>query len=184
MAKLCSVCGKELTPNARFCASCGAVVSESPVEVTGTIHSLGTTTDSGPLTAVEPPELTKVAPGAYELLIVRGPAAGSRIELVGAEMSVGRSPDAAIFLDDITVSRLHAKFERADTGWKLVDLGSLNGSYVNRERIDSVSLTRGDQIQIGKYRFHYLAGDSGAGSSSAGNSSAGNSNDGNETDEV
>lgn len=159
MAQLCSVCGKELTPNARFCASCGAVVSEKPVEVTGTIHSLGTTTDSGPLSAIEPPELTKIAPGTFELLIVRGPASGSRVELVGDEMTVGRSPDASIFLDDITVSRLHARFERTENGWRLVDLGSLNGSYVSRERIDSVDLKAGDQIQIGKYRFHYLAGE-------------------------
>jgi hypothetical protein len=160
VSTLCTSCGKPLTPDARFCADCGAVVQRLPStpDVTGTIHALGTTTDSGPLQPVESPESANLAPGSHVLLVVRGPATGSRIELVGDEMTAGRSPDTAIFLDDITVSRQHATFKRTDSGWRLHDLSSLNGTYVNRDRVDSVDLTKGDEIQIGKYRFHYLVG--------------------------
>lgn len=163
MSDLCTSCGKPLTPEARFCAECGAVVQRPPAspEVTGTIHSLGTTTDSGPLQPVESPERTSVPPGSQILLIVRGPGSGSRIELVGDEMTAGRSPETSIFLDDITVSRQHATFKRSGADWQLVDLGSLNGTYVNRDRVDTVVLHSGDEIQIGKYRFHYLVGPDG-----------------------
>ena len=76
-------------------------------------------------------------------------------------MTAGRSPETAIFLDDITVSRQHATFKRVAGEWTLVDLGSLNGTYVNRDRVDTVALSKGDEIQIGKYRFHYLVGPGG-----------------------
>lgn len=163
MSELCTSCGKPLTPGARFCAECGAVVQRPPAspDVTGTIHSLGTTTDSGPLPPIDSPESADLEPGSHVLLIVRGPASGSRIELVGDEMTAGRSPETAIFLDDITVSRQHATFKRVGGGWQLVDLGSLNGTYVNRDRVDTVDLNKGDEIQIGKYRFHYLVGPGG-----------------------
>ncbi len=162
MSDLCTSCGKPLTPDARFCAECGAVVQRLPStpDVTGTIHALGTTTDSGPIQPVKSPESEDVAPGSHVLLIVRGPASGSRIELVGDQMTAGRSPETAIFLDDITVSRQHATFNRTDSGWQLRDLSSLNGTYVNRNRVDKVDLVKGDEIQIGKYRFHYLVGSS------------------------
>ncbi len=159
MTEICTSCGKPLTPNARFCAECGAVVVAMPpaAEVTGTIHSLGTTTDSGPLAPLEAPEDAMVEHGSHALLIVRGPAAGEQIELVGDEMTAGRAPEAEIFLDDITVSRHHARFERNDSSWRLNDLHSLNGTYVNRDRVDTVDLEHGDEIQIGKYRFRFLA---------------------------
>lgn len=144
---------------------CGAMVpgQTAASDVTGTIHSLGTTTtDSGPLKPVQAPEEVSVAVGMNVLLIVRGPSSGSKIELIGDEMTAGRAPDMAIFLDDITVSRQHARFEQVDNTWRLTDLGSLNGTYVNRDRIDSIALTHGDEIQIGKYRFHFLAGAAGS----------------------
>ena len=148
----------------RFCAECGASSPSFPPahsaqqDITGTIHSLGTTTtDSGPLPVITPPEL--VEPGKHVLLIVRGPASGTRIFLEGDQLTVGRSPETDIFLDDITVSRQHARFVRNGDIWQLVDLGSLNGSYVNRERVDNIQLNYGDEIQIGKYRFHYITGD-------------------------
>ena len=160
MTDLCTSCGKPLTPAARFCADCGAVVQAVPLtpDVTGTIHSLGTATDSGPIEPVQTVEAGAIEPGSYALLIARGPGIGSRIELSGLEMTVGRSPETAVFLDDITVSRVHATFKRSSTGWQLNDQGSLNGTYVNRDRVDSVELAMGDEIQIGKYRFHYLTG--------------------------
>lgn len=131
----------------------------TPSEITGTIHSLGTQSgDSGPLPSVQDPALAAVEPGSHVLLIVRGPAAGTRIELTGTHMTVGRAADTDVFLDDITVSRQHANFDRDGDNWILVDLGSLNGTYVNRQRVDRVELRNGDEIQIGKYRFHYARG--------------------------
>ncbi len=99
--------------------------------------------------------------GSAMLLVQRGPDAGARFLLDTDVVTVGRHPDSDIFLDDISVSRRHATFTRADTGYVVSDLGSLNGSYVNRDRIDSdVPLTGGDEVQIGKYRLIYFAGSS------------------------
>lgn len=163
MSDLCKSCGKPLTPDARFCAECGAVVARPPSspEVTGTIHSLGTTTDTGPLPSVPVGDSSPIEVGSHALVIVRGPGSGSQIDLVGDEMTAGRAPETSIFLDDITVSRQHATFKKNGGQWQLVDRGSLNGTYVNRDRVDTVELQNGDEIQIGKYRFHYLAGPSG-----------------------
>lgn len=80
------------------------------------------------------------------------------LELAESPTTVGRSSDTSIFLDDITVSRRHAQFETSGDGWALRDLGSLNGTYVNRRPIERVDLASGDEIQIGKYRFRYLIG--------------------------
>jgi pSer/pThr/pTyr-binding forkhead associated (FHA) protein len=99
--------------------------------------------------------------GSAMLLVQRGPDAGARFLLDTDVVTVGRHPDSDIFLDDISVSRRHATFTRGDSGYVVSDLGSLNGSYVNRDRIDSdVALTGGDEVQIGKYRLIYFAGSS------------------------
>ena len=99
--------------------------------------------------------------GSAMLLVQRGPDAGARFLLDTDVVTVGRHPDSDIFLDDISVSRRHATFTRGDAGYVVSDLGSLNGSYVNRDRIDSdVALTGGDEVQIGKYRLIYFAGSS------------------------
>ena len=95
--------------------------------------------------------------GSAMLLVQRGPDAGARFLLDTDVVTVGRHPDSDIFLDDISVSRRHATFSRGDSGYVVSDLGSLNGSYVNRDRIDSdVLLSGGDEVQIGKYRLTFL----------------------------
>lgn len=164
MDQKCSSCDRPLPEGATFCVGCGAVVEGQTggSDVTGTIHSLGTTTaDSGPIEPIQTDQRRAVDAGKHVLVIVRGPSSGSEIELIGDEMIAGRAPDTAIFLDDITVSRQHARFDLTDQVWQLTDLGSLNGTYVNRARIDSVTLSDGDEIQIGKYRFHFLSGSAG-----------------------
>ncbi|MGI9084751.1 MAG: FHA domain-containing protein [Aeromicrobium sp.] len=99
--------------------------------------------------------------GSAMLLVQRGPDAGARFLLDTDVVTVGRHPDSDIFLDDISVSRRHATISRGDSGYVVSDLGSLNGSYVNRDRIDNdVALTGGDEVQIGKYRLIYFAGSS------------------------
>jgi pSer/pThr/pTyr-binding forkhead associated (FHA) protein len=97
--------------------------------------------------------------GSAMLLVQRGPDAGARFLLDTDVVTVGRHPDSDIFLDDISVSRRHATFTRTVNGYVISDLGSLNGSYVNRDRIDSdVVLSGGDEVQIGKYRLIFFSG--------------------------
>jgi pSer/pThr/pTyr-binding forkhead associated (FHA) protein len=96
--------------------------------------------------------------GAALLVVKRGPNAGSRFLLDRAVTSAGRHPDSDIFLDDVTVSRRHAEF-RSDAGeFVVVDVGSLNGTYVNREPVDTAVLVDGDEVQIGKFRLVFITG--------------------------
>jgi pSer/pThr/pTyr-binding forkhead associated (FHA) protein len=97
--------------------------------------------------------------GSAMLLVQRGPDAGARFLLDTDVVTVGRHPDSDIFLDDISVSRRHANFTRSEGRYVVSDLGSLNGSYVNRDRIDTdVALSGGDEVQIGKYRLIFFSG--------------------------
>ncbi len=97
-------------------------------------------------------------PGAALLVVKRGPNAGSRFLLDQPTTSAGRHPDSDIFLDDVTVSRRHAEFRQDDDNFQVVDVGSLNGTYVNREPVDSSELQNGDEVQIGKFRLVFLTG--------------------------
>ncbi|GAA3525109.1 glycogen accumulation regulator GarA [Aeromicrobium flavum] len=97
--------------------------------------------------------------GNAMLLVQRGPDAGSRFLLDQDVVSAGRHPSSDIFLDDISVSRRHATFSRRGSGYVVTDLGSLNGTYVNRDRIDGdIPLAGGDEVQLGKYRLIYFPG--------------------------
>ena len=148
----CPECGYNNPESARFCAKCGAalVVSEEG-EHTETF-TLGDSGDS--------PETLDDLGLQGGVLVVRsgGGRAGETFALVTSPTVIGRSPECGIFLDDVTVSRTHAAFTQDGGGWRLQDQGSLNGTYVNRERVDSAVLSDGDEIQIGKYRFTYLHG--------------------------
>jgi len=90
--------------------------------------------------------------------VKRGPNAGSRFLLDDALTKVGRHPDSEIFLDDVTVSRRHAEFLRQGGAYVVRDVGSLNGTYLNRERVEEARLENGDEVQIGKFKLVYLAG--------------------------
>lgn len=96
--------------------------------------------------------------GSALLVAHEGPNRGARFLLDQAKVTVGRHPDADIFLDDVTVSRRHAIFERDGEEFRLVDTGSLNGTYVNNDRVDAVLLRTGMELQIGKFRLSYYAG--------------------------
>ena len=91
-------------------------------------------------------------------MVKRGPNAGSRFLLDRSTTSAGRHPDSDIFLDDVTVSRRHAEFRRDAGEFVVVDVGSLNGTYVNREPVDTAVLANGDEVQIGKFRLVFLTG--------------------------
>lgn len=105
---------------------------------------------------VTPDAAIEALPPDSALLVVRhGPNTGARFLLDAPATSVGRDTRAEIFLDDVTVSRKHAEFRRAAEGFEVRDVGSLNGTYVNRERIESAVLAAGDEVQIGKYRLTF-----------------------------
>ncbi|HEY7812389.1 MAG TPA: FHA domain-containing protein, partial [Nakamurella sp.] len=91
--------------------------------------------------------------GTALLVVKRGPNAGSRFLLDRDKITAGRHPESDIFLDDVTVSRRHAEFRRTPEGYEVADIGSLNGTYVNREPIEVSPLTNGDEVQIGKFRL-------------------------------
>ncbi|GAB2672834.1 FHA domain-containing protein [Thalassiella azotivora] len=104
--------------------------------------------------------------GSALLVVQRGPNSGARFLLDSERTTVGRHPDSNIFLDDVTVSRKHAEFVRDGQGFRVRDVGSLNGTYVNRDRVDDVPLRSGDEVQVGKYRMTYHPSPRAGGSSS------------------
>lgn len=96
--------------------------------------------------------------GSALLVVKRGPNAGSRFLLDQAVTTAGRHPESDIFLDDVTVSRRHAEFRKNRDSYEVVDVGSLNGTYVNREPKNSAVLANGDEVQVGKFRLVFLIG--------------------------
>jgi len=136
---------------------------ERPGETTSTI-SLGRTDDDlGDDLYPDSASFGALPPGSALLLVMRGPNAGSRFRLDGELTTAGRHPDSDIFLDDVTVSRRHAEFRRDVGEFVVVDVGSLNGTYVNREPVDTAVLANGDEVQIGKFRLVFLTGPRDAG---------------------
>ena len=116
-------------------------------------------TDADPtLSAQDQATVDALAHGTALLVVLRGPNTGARFLLDSDEVSTGRHPDSDIFLDDVTVSRTHATFRREDDEFLVRDVGSLNGTYVNRERIEQATLKTGDEVQIGKFRLVFYAG--------------------------
>ena len=134
---------------------------DQPLDATSTMI-LGGIEDTGESPEVGTVEAGRVAeqlPTGSALLVVRrGPNAGSRFLLDTDVTTAGRHPDSDIFLDDVTVSRRHAEFHRDVGTFTVRDVGSLNGTYVNRERVESATLNNGDEVQIGKFRLVFIAG--------------------------
>ena len=146
----CSECQQPVSPESKFCSSCGAAVNEVG---TGTLPPVG---DTGPTPAINDELFQDLEPGSAVLLVHRGPEEGQRFPLVESSVSIGRARQATIFLDDVTVSRKHAQLDRGSDSWRISDVGSLNGTYLNRERVEDSVLASGDEIQVGKYRFIFL----------------------------
>jgi hypothetical protein len=150
----CPECGALNDEGANYCQRCGAFLAttDSPPSTTTATYKVGETGE------IEEIELREVA-GRGAALVIRagGGRAGESFPLDGDRMTVGRRPDSDIFLDDITVSRDHAVLVRRGSDYFLDDCGSLNGTYVNRRRIESHHLTDGDELQIGKYKLAFLS---------------------------
>jgi pSer/pThr/pTyr-binding forkhead associated (FHA) protein len=157
MPETCLACG-HVNDEGRFCSSCGASLDHGEPLDTG-IFPVTEDPDTGPIT-LRDSERAHLPAGSALLVVKRGPLEGVRYPLDSSSavpITIGRAPDSDIFLDDVTVSRRHAKLTYSPLGWTLVDVGSLNGSYVNRARVDSSALVDQDEVQVGKYRFVFLA---------------------------
>jgi hypothetical protein len=147
----CSECGFQNPEAANYCSRCGALLqkSEPASETTQTLQpdevdELGEHEDFG----LEGPALVVRAGGGR---------AGESFRPAGERTRIGRSPDCDIFLDDVTVSRNHAVLIEDNGTFSVEDQGSLNGTYVNRKRIDRAPLEQGDELQVGKYRMTFIA---------------------------
>ena len=158
MALHCTECGFVNAEGANYCQRCGALLpraegsagtSGEPVTATYRID------ETGELVPVEMEDVTAHGPA----LVIRagGGRVGESFAVNGERMSIGRRPEAEVFLDDVTVSRDHALLIRRGDAWYLDDCGSLNGTYVNRSRIESHRLEEGDEVQIGKYKLTFHA---------------------------
>ena len=113
-------------------------------------------TDQGDDPFADSAAVEALPPGTALLVVRRGPNAGSRFLLDSDLTTAGRHPESDIFLDDVTVSRRHAEFYRYGDRFTVRDVGSLNGTYVNRERIEEAELSGGDEVQVGKFRLVFL----------------------------
>jgi hypothetical protein len=145
----CSECGFQNPETANYCSRCGALLEKSEA---GSETQTFTPDEVGEL-ANEPVEGLE-----GPALVVRsgGGRAGETFRPAGDRTRIGRSPDCEIFLDDVTVSRNHAVLVESDGKFLIEDQGSLNGTFVNRRRIDNQELENGDELQIGKYRLTYV----------------------------
>jgi len=152
----CHQCGHRNPDEARFCSACGTVL-----EVADDDPTLGWVLTSGDHLTDEHPAVHAEGDEGFAMLVVRrGPGAGSSYLLDTTVTRAGRHPESEIFLDDITVSRRHAELARSEDGsYTVRDVGSLNGTYVNRQRVDEAPLHNGDEVQIGKYRLVFVAHD-------------------------
>lgn len=132
---------------------------EASVETTSVFRAdLLKEMETGAHSESAPSSVEGLPEGSALLVVKRGPNAGSRFLLDQETTTAGRHPDSDIFLDDVTVSRRHAEFRRDGEDYEVVDVGSLNGTYVNREPKNSSTLSNGDEIQIGKFRLVFLNG--------------------------
>jgi FHA domain/zinc-ribbon domain len=147
----CPECGFQNPEAANYCAKCGALLVHDPGAETTMAYTLDERED-------DPAEVLEDLGVKGPALVVRsgGGRAGETFHPEGERTTIGRSPDCEIFLDDVTVSRKHAVLTRRDGGFFIEDLGSLNGTFLNRHRIESAELNDGDELQIGKYRLMFL----------------------------
>jgi pSer/pThr/pTyr-binding forkhead associated (FHA) protein len=150
----CHQCGHQNPEGVNFCSSCGASMVTSAPDTSVSVAPVEdlAATDGAPVGRIELPR------GVGLLVVRRGTDEGARFPLEQRETTVGRNPDADVFLDDITVSRKHAVFVTEGQVTTVRDAGSLNGTYVNRARIDEAVLSSGDEVQVGKFKLVYLRG--------------------------
>ena len=155
MAVHCPECGFVNPEGANYCQKCGAYLgrpegADEPTTMTYKVDETGEYT---------PIDIDAEVGKAGAALVIRsgGGRAGESFTVDQERMSIGRTPDAAVFLDDVTVSRRHASIVRGPDGYRVRDAGSLNGTYLNRERIEEAKLANGDELQIGRFKLVFVA---------------------------
>lgn len=155
MAIHCPECGFVNTEGANYCQKCGAYIGAPEPTGSEPVTATYRVGETGELIAVDLDDVV-ASEGAALVIRTGGGRVGESFPLQGERVSVGRRPESDVFLDDVTVSRDHALLVHRADGWHLDDLGSLNGTYVNRERIESRKLADGDELQVGKYKLTFL----------------------------
>jgi len=172
----CNHCGHRNPERANFCSSCGALLERGdlgPEPNTTAIPAvvLLPGDSGGEPFQLEPSDLLHGVPvGGAVLVVTRGPNSGSRFVLSPQDtvvVTIGRHPESDIFLDDVTVSRRHAEVRHVDGSYWAHDVGSLNGTYLNRQNIDNAVLSSGDELQVGRFRLLFLAPSPGPGAGQA-----------------
>ncbi len=144
----CLTCGHLNAPDANFCSACGTELPARDEATTGTIPVVG---------------VDVAGEGEQgQLVVIRGESAGARFPLTDDVTTIGRHPDSRVFLDDVTVSRRHAEVvANPDRTFTVRDVGSMNGTYLNGERVQAAALREGAQLQIGRYRLVFVIGEFG-----------------------
>jgi pSer/pThr/pTyr-binding forkhead associated (FHA) protein len=168
----CSQCGSQNSDNARFCSQCGTPlapptepeaaappVDDATATITFGAPAMADADERTSLNAADAAAVDALPAGSALLVVQRGPGAGSRYLLDTDLSTVGRHPESDIFLDDITVSRRHVEFRRENDTFRVHDVGSLNGTYLNGDRVDDAELQNGDEVRIGKFRLIFFASD-------------------------
>ncbi len=143
----CTRCGHRNPEDARFCANCGSVLQDDT-----TVSFTPIDPSAEEAEGLDSPHRDLRA-GQMLLLVRRGPNAGSRYLIDADVTTVGRRPESDIFLDDVTVSRRHAEIRRDGVLFSIHDEGSLNGTYVNQQRVEDTELADEDEVQVGKFKF-------------------------------
>jgi pSer/pThr/pTyr-binding forkhead associated (FHA) protein len=153
MRMVCPRCQHDNPPDAHFCSNCGTPLQH---DTTATLTPIELEEEEPEAT---PQPKTELEPGQALIVVQRGPNAGSRFLIDKDVTTAGRHPESDLFLDDVTVSRKHAEFRRTDAKFFVHDQGSLNGTYVNRQRVEDTELANGDELQIGKFKLIFFTGD-------------------------
>lgn len=152
----CPECGFVNVEGANYCQKCGAFLGDVSGDSPGAEKDTTQQWQIGETGDIEPVDPDEVIDGAALVIRSGGGRAGETFLIGSDQVRIGRSPEAEVFLDDVTVSRNHALLVRRRDGVYIDDLGSLNGTYVNRRRIESHKLQDGDELQVGKYKLTYL----------------------------
>jgi len=149
--RLCPSCGHANGPGANFCSSCGTDLRHDDI----TTETPAVVIDPADLAGVD---LSEFGPHEGLFVVTQGAKAGARYSLDADVITLGRHPKSDIFLDDITVSRRHAEVRREGARYWVADVGSLNGTYVNRDRTERAELDVGDELQVGKFKLVFVHG--------------------------
>ena len=146
---ICPSCEHANPANAHFCSACGQHLESDE-------HTMAFQVPDDMESSTGEHDLGEIHTGQALLVVQRGPRAGSRFVLDGSLTTLGRHPESDIFLDDITVSRRHAEVHRDGDRFEVRDVGSLNGTYLNRDRVEKAELSNGDELQIGKFKLVFF----------------------------